>query len=217
MSVRVNLLPEKTRQREQAGRSTVVIVLFFVLLLGALGGLYWFQTERIAEREVELASERDRLAQLDAELAELAEYEQLEARAQRVDGLIVSSLGNEASLAGVLQDLSAVLPQSAWVESFGITVQDEPSFVLGAERSAVGRLTATVVDLRSHSPGLEQLLLDLERMATFSNAFFTNATLLEEEALDGATGDEVRFNLEMDLGAEARTERYRDGLPEELR
>jgi Tfp pilus assembly protein PilN len=217
VSVRVNLLPETTRQREQAGRSLVVIALAFVALLAVLGGLYWLQTQRVAEREAELAREQDRLAELDADLRALAEYEELEARAQRVDGLITASLGAEASLAGVLQDLSTVLPETAWVESFGITVSDEPTFTLGAERSAVGRLTATVVDLRSHAPGIEQLLLDLERMATFSNAFFASATLLEEEALEGATGEEVRFNLEVDLGAEIRTERYRDGLPEELR
>lgn len=219
MSVRVNLLPEVTRKRARAGRQVVGFVLAGLVLLGALGGLYWLQTQRISEREEELARERDRLAELDADVAALGEFADLETRAFVVDQVIVAGLGDEVTLAGALQDLVAILPPTAWLENFAVTIEDEPLFALGAERSAVGRLSMTGIDLDSHAPGLEQVLLDLERMAGFSNPIVVSAALLGDEAEDfvGATGDEVRFSLEVDLGPELRTERYTDGLPEELR
>lgn len=113
-------------------------------------------------------------------------------------------------MAGALQDLAAVMPANAELESLNVTsaVPDEPTAADGAPASGVGTLIATGRTLDGHAPGLERLLLELHKISSFGDVFFTQAETDE----DGA----VAFTVEVDLEPDLRTNRYLDGLPEEL-
>jgi Tfp pilus assembly protein PilN len=216
--VRVNLLPETTRQRDRAARQRALAIAFFLGLLLVLGLLYWSQLSRVNDRQAQLAAEQNVVNELQTELAQLSEFEQLQARLERADAIVTAALSDEVSFAGALQDMAAVTPSSTWLESLSITIQDEVTVPLGAEGATIGRLTATGVEANSHAPGLERLLLELDKVASFGNVFFSDSTIVgdDREFVDG-DGDETTFSLEMDLGLQARTGRYDDGVPEVLR
>jgi Tfp pilus assembly protein PilN len=219
MSVRVNLLPQSAKERSRAARARGLMGAGALVLLLALGGLYWLQVSRVNDREATLAAEQATVRQLEDEVVQLAAFEDLEERRERADQLLVTAMGSEVSFAGLLQDVAAVTPSSTWLESFGIHMEEAPTTPLGATRPTVGRITSAGVDASSHAPGLERFMLELDKVHAFDNVFFTNSTVVgdEERVFVGGDGDESTFSLELDLGTEAMTRRYSYGVPEELR
>jgi Tfp pilus assembly protein PilN len=208
VSVRVNLLPGEVAERNRAARQRAGLVAAGVALLVLLALLYLYQVNRVSSARDDLATEQARVTALEAEIAELQEFQELAARKDAADALLRQAFGGEVTMAGILQDLAAVYPSDAQLETLTVALT-EPSADLGATRLAIGRMTATGATLQGHAPGLERLLLELEKVAGFSNIFFSSSTQDE----DGIAA----FTVDVDLGDEVRTRRYVDGLPEELR
>ncbi len=217
MSTRVNLLPQASRDRRRAAQQQGVLGGVALAVLLVLIGLGWWQQSRVDEREDQLAEEQATLTSLQGELAELREFEDLAARAERADEVVAATLSDEVSVAAMLQDIAAVTPSNVWLENLAITIDTAQAAELGAGRRSVGRLTASGVATEGHAPGLERYLLELDKIAGFFNIYFSDSTLIEEDRFVDGDGDESTFSLELDLGRELRTERYEDGVPEELR
>jgi hypothetical protein len=81
----------------------------------------------------------------------------------------------------------------------------------GTESASLGTLSAVGKSLNNHAPGLEQLLLELDKVSAFHDLFFTSS-ILEEPSDPYPT-----FTVEAQLGPEILTGRYFDGVPEGLR
>lgn len=208
MSVRVNLLPGEVAERNRAARQRAGLAAGAVALLGLLGLLYLVQLNRVGDAQDQLALEQARVAELQAEVADLQEFQDLQARREAMNTLLSTAFAGEVSTAGLLQDLAAVFPADSELDSLGITLA-ETTPELGATRLAIGRLTGAGATLFGHAPGLERLLLELGKVAGFANVYFSNSVVDE-------TGVST-FSFDLDLGDEALTRRYADGLPEELR
>lgn len=209
MSVRVNLLPSEVAERNREARQRAGIAAAAVGLIGILGVLYLVQLSRVDNANEELAAEQARVAELQAEVAQLQEFQELQSQREAADTLLSSAFADEVSFAGILQDLAAVYPTDSQVDSLTVALTEGAQAELGAVRVPIGRITAGGATLQGHAPGLERLLLELDKVASFSNVFFSNSTRSE----DGIAA----FSLDIDLGKEARTGRYDEGLPEELR
>lgn len=212
MSVRVNLLPGEVAERNRAARQRAGLAAAAVGLLGLLGLVYLVQLNRVGDAQEQLAAEQARVAELEAELADLQEFQELEQRAEASTTILSTALGDEATLAGVLQDLASVMPSDAELNSLTVTVTPDAGTAvpaLGEPVAPFGRITLSGRTLRGHAPGLERLLLELEKVASFSAVFFSSSTVDE----DGVG----TFSVELNLGSEILTRRYVDGLPEELR
>jgi Tfp pilus assembly protein PilN len=210
MSVRVNLLPRETHERQAAARQRLGVLAGVVGLLALLGLAYWWQAMQLSDAETELAEEEAVLAGLEQQLAALQEFEELEERIERDERLIASALADEVSFAAILQDVAAVMPSDAQFEQLTISSSAAaPSE--GIERPSWGTLSAQGSSLANHAPGLERLLLQFDKIAAFHDLFFTNSSL------DDADDEIVSFNVEAELGPEILTGRYQDGIPEELR
>lgn len=209
MSARVNLLPHEVADKNRAARQRTAAAGAGAGLLVLLAAAYLFQANRVGNAREELAEQEAEVARLQAELADLQEFEALAARREAGAQLLAAALGDEVSFAGVLQDLAAVYPAGAQLESLSVSLTETEEVPLGALRPALGVATASGATLQGHAPGLERILLELDKVAAFSNVFFSNSTRGED--------DVSAFSLEFDLGPEALTLRYADGLPEELR
>lgn len=210
MSVRVNLLPGEVAERNRAARQRAGLAAGAVAFLALLGVVYVVQASRVGNAREQLEQQQARVAELESEVAELEEFGQLAERAELADRILAAALGSEASVAGVLQDLAAVFPSDAELTSLGITIQPVPvAPTLGGLRPISGTMTAAGRTIRGHAPGLERLLLELEKVAGFENIFFASSTLDEAGV--------STFSVDLNLGDVVRTNRYVDGLPEELR
>jgi hypothetical protein len=210
MSVRVNLLPQETSARQAAARRRVALVAAGVVILAGLGTATVWQNGRIADANDRLADEQAVLSALQAEQAQLREFADLEERLAESDELIAQALGSETSFAAVLQDVAAVMPSDAQLESLTIAV-DTANPNTGVESTSLGTLVAVGRSLNDHAPGLERMLLELDKVLAFHDLYFTSS-VLEDPELPYPT-----FTVEAQLGPEVLTGRYAEGIPEGLR
>jgi Tfp pilus assembly protein PilN len=210
MSVRVNLLPQETSARQAAARQRVALVAAGVVILAGLGATTVWQNGRIADANDRLTDEQAVLSALEAEQAQLREFADLEERLAESDTMIAQALGREVSFAGVLQDVASVIPADAQLESLQINV-DPVTPDADGEVSSLGTLVAVGRSLNDHAPGLERLLLELDKVVAFHDLFFSSS-VLDDPELPYPT-----FTVEAQLGPEILTGRYADGIPEGLR
>lgn len=210
MSVKVNLLPGEVAERERAGQARALAALGVLVVIAALGVVYWLQRQEVAETAAQLDAENAATAELQAELATLAEFAELDRMLGDADMRVTAVMGGELGMAGMLQDVAAVMPPDTELSDLSVTrlavvaspVEVEPPLEV-AVLTTVGRTNGR------HAPGLERLLIELDKVASFRDVFFGSAAVDN----DGA----VAFDLQVDVGPEALTGRYADGLPETLR
>ena len=214
MSVRVNLLPEATKARGRANQQRNALLLAAVVLLAGLGGVYWWAVSEVNAAEDELLAEQALTAELQSEQAELAVFSELADRRELAAEALEAAMVPEVSVAGVLQDISSVVPADTQLETLVVDLPiPVPDAAAEAEAlpTTVGTFSLTGRTLTSHAPGVERVMLELDQMAAFRDVHLNSSTLDE---LDDET---VTFNLDGQIGPEAMTGRYDEGLPEELR
>jgi Tfp pilus assembly protein PilN len=206
MSVRVNLLPQATRERGRATQQRNGLLAAGLLLLLVLAGLNWWKADQVGQAEVELAAEQERLTELQGELAQLREFEDLERRRDEVDELLAAALGDELGLAGVLQDLAVVFPADTQLDQLTINASTDAN-----DPSSVGGFTISAETLNNHAPGVERFLLELDKAEAFRQLFVSNSSLSDPEL------PHARFSADGRLSSTVLTQRYAEGLPEGLR
>jgi Tfp pilus assembly protein PilN len=211
MSVRVNLLPQEQTARQAAARHRNGVIAGGVVVLAILGTVTVWQNGRVTEAEDRLAAEETVLAGLQDEERQLDEFADLERRVDESDEQIRLALGGEVSVAGMLQDVAAVMPSDAQLESLTVNVTGDTLTEDGTPSDSLGTMTAVGKSLNNHAPGLERLLIEFEKVNAFSDLFFTSS-ILEEPSDPYPT-----FTVEAQLGDEVLTGRYLEGVPEELR
>jgi Tfp pilus assembly protein PilN len=208
MSVRVNLLPEATKARGRAQKQRTVVAAGFLVLLAGLGGTYVWASGQVKAAEQELAVEQARTTQLRGEQAELIAFSELADRRDASDALLTTALADEVSMAGVLQDVAATMPGDTQVETLTVTLQtpEEPT-----PSSPVASFNMTGKTLTAHAPGVERVMISLDKVVSFRDLY------LNSSALDELEDRIAAFSLDGQIGPEALTGRYVEGLPEELR
>lgn len=201
MSVRVNLLPGDVRARGQANRARILAGVLALVLVAVLALVTLLQRSSIGDAEARLAEVEASNEALRADITALQPFADLEARADTAVTLLGSALGQEGSLATILQDLSAVLPPTAQIDTMAITLPGEPlAPSVGGERVVHGRLEATGRVFDGVAPGVERLIIDLDRVAAFDNVYVTTSTVDDEGV--------ATFTIELELGPETLTRRY---------
>jgi hypothetical protein len=201
MSVQVNLLPHAITKQARAVRRRNASIAAAAALVGVMGALTVVQGAAVTTSEQNLAAGQDANRVLQARVGELAPFADLEKRRVDAAAEVSAAMGPEASVAGILQDLAAVLPPTAELQTLSLTISPEPTLPqAGGTRLSHGRLILAGRVLVGLAPGLERLMLDVERAAAFDNVFGGGASVDEF--------DVTTFSLDMDLGPEVRTKRY---------
>lgn len=213
MSVRVNLLPRETFAQQEAARQRLLAGVAGLVLLAVLGGVYLLQMNALSNARDERDIAQAQLHELEGREAQLAEFGDLEQRIRERQEVIATALSGELSFAGMLQDIAAVMPTDAALSDFDVSAVEDTGPDGQAVREIVARIVANGESLQGHAPGLERLLLQFDKIASFFDVYVTNSELDEEDT----DNDVAVFTVEVDVGQEARTGRYVEGVPEELR
>jgi Tfp pilus assembly protein PilN len=210
MSVRVNLLPAESRQRARVARQRGYLIGASLGVLAVLAAVQVGAMNNVRAAETALAAEQTRTASLQSDVGDLHEFQELQHRQEEADVVIQTLLGDEYTLAGVLQDVAAAMPEDTQLDTLSVTtVAPAP----GAEDAdtAAATFSATGRTLASHAPGVERFLIGMEQYATFRHLYMTSSTS------NGAEDEHATYTLEGDVSPMARTSRYEAGLPEALR
>lgn len=216
MSVRVNLLPRADTARTSAKRQWAFVGVGALVLLAVLAVLLVLQLRQVDDARDQLAAEQGIVASLRAEEAALQAYADLDQRIGLAQQRVVTALGAQATMAGVLQDLALVMPSNAAITTMSVNLSASGQPTFGPQGPIHGSVSMSGEALTGHAPGVERVLLALDQVAAFRDVYFTTSTLDESaaELLDDQDGELAVFNVDLNLGPEVLTRRFVNGVTE---
>lgn len=211
--VSVNLLPPELAARARARRIMQYTVGGVLVFVGALGLVYLLRLSEVSRAEDTRDAAQLEVVRLESDLAELDEYRALVELMDNRSSLLASAMEKEIAYSEVLNNLSLVFPDNASLLNLTIAAAEPEAPAAGeidfGESVATGEFSGYSVE--RFAPGVETVLLDLDRTPSFFNAFVTTAA---GERL-GET-EVTNFNGTVALDRGAYTGRYADGLPPEV-
>jgi Tfp pilus assembly protein PilN len=120
--MRVNLLPPELFERQRIRRRTVMVSVFGVLVLAAVGAFYALQVIRLGEVESDIQTQESENAALTQEIADLQDIAALQEEIAETRDLLGTLLADRVLWSGVLRDISLVIPPETWLTSLSGTV-----------------------------------------------------------------------------------------------
>ncbi len=180
-----------------------------------LGGAYLYQHDQVLQAEGARDDAAVQVTTLEGRLAELAPYQDLADRLDARDATLAAAMAEEVSFAATLNDLAEALPDSASLESLSVDLADsgEPGEGDIHFGRSVADLSFSGYSVDRYTPGVEGVLVDLEGVDPMFDVYLSVAS---EDDPDGAEPT-TSFNARSSLDDDARTHRYADGLPVEVR
>lgn len=217
MSARVNLLPKEIEERARARRTTSWAIGAVAAYAALLGLLYIAKLGDLNAARTDRDNAQAAVAQLQAELADLEEFADLDRQLTARNQLLAAAMATEISWARVLNDLSLTFPPSSSLLS--MTAEADGAGAAGVAGTApanpnsesVGSVTFDGYSVERYAPGVERVLVKFDEVQTFFNAYLSEA----QETPRGGT-EVTGFSGTMQLNDEAYTGRYVDGLPPEV-
>ena len=111
----VNLLPPELREKQVTRRVTTLVAALGAAVLALIVVFYFFQGMRLSDANDELARQEQANGQLQTQIAELQPYADLQAELATKQKLVDTLYLNEVSWAGVLLDVSRVIPDESYL------------------------------------------------------------------------------------------------------
>lgn len=203
---KVNLLPPELRQKQAERRTTTLVAAIGAAVITLILVFYFFQTMQLDSAEQELADQQATNAGLSAQIAELQPYADLQADLQAKQQLVDTLYANEVSWAGVLLDISRVIPDESYLTNLtgqitAVTGTQATPPVEGTSTSLIGNVTFSGVAQETRT--IADWLTRLEQIRGWVNPWVNNS---QETA---AFSRDYTFDGSVDLTIEAATERGR--------
>jgi len=118
----VNLLPPEIRERQRTRRVTLAVLSGGAIALLLIVFFYLLQARQLANVNDQIDAQRRFNEGLNAQIADLHRFQDLQNQATAKKDLLSTVFANEVSFSGALLDLSRVLPPDAYLTSFTITI-----------------------------------------------------------------------------------------------
>lgn len=120
---RINLLPPEIAARRRARQKVGAFVAAGLALVVLLGGVYVFEDMRLRDERGRLEEQELTNRRLRAQVAQLAEFERIEAELTRKKQVLEELIREEVRWSVLLADISLVIPSDVWLTSLGGNVQ----------------------------------------------------------------------------------------------
>ncbi|HET9723607.1 MAG TPA: PilN domain-containing protein [Actinomycetota bacterium] len=204
---KVNLLPPELRQKQAERRTTTLVAAIGAAVITLILVFYFFQTMQLDSAEEELADQRTTNAGLSAEIAELQPYADLQADLAAKQQLVDTLYANEVSWAGVLLDISRVIPDESYLTNLTGQITAPTGTQAGAaptegvSPSLIGNVTFSGVAQETRT--IADWLTRLEQIRGWVNPWVNNSQETAEFSRD------YTFDGSVDLTLDAATERGR--------
>lgn len=123
---RINLVPADQRPRTRTDLGLVAVGVATVAVLVGLAFGYFYFSGALSDKEAELSDLQSQNAQLTAQLAALAKFQEIEGQRQAAEDLARTIYAGRTLVSEVLGDLSLVVPDNVWFSSVSVTAGDPP-------------------------------------------------------------------------------------------
>ena len=125
----INLLPPEQAAKDKKRRGTFGLILFMLVWLVALVGIYLFVAGQLADAQDRVAAQRAVNADLQAEIASLSEAREVKDKYDQGVGQITSVLVVDINWGSLLNDVGRVIPDDVWLTSMSAS-RSIPDFTL---------------------------------------------------------------------------------------
>lgn len=217
MSARVNLLPREIEERARARKTTAWTIGAVAAYAALLGLVYIAKLGDLNAARSDRDNAEATVASLEAELASLQEFADLDRQLTARNNLLSASMATEISWARVMNDLSLTFPpSSSLLQLAGEAAGATQAGVAGTTQpnpnsDSVATVTFNGYSVERFAPGVERVLVKFDEVETFFNPYLS-------EAIEAPRGDTevTTFAGSLQLTDDAYTGRYADGLPPEV-
>lgn len=184
MMRRVDLLPEAYAMRRRERRNVSLVLLVGALVVLLLLVWYFILRSQIADAETDLAAIQAHNATLEADIAELQEFADLDAEVKAKRTALQTVFAGDVDWPAVMTDIAMVTPGEVWLDaltaSAGVTegaapVATEANPIRLTRRIPAGRISFTG-NSASCMPGVARWLVRLATVAEFEAAWIGSAT-----------------------------------------
>lgn len=204
----VNLLPPEILERQKVRRTVVLIAgagaIFALLIIG----FYLLQAQKLADVQDQIDAQEASNSQIQAEIADLRQFEELEATAQARQELVTAAYASEVSFSALLMDISRVVPDASYLSSLSAVIsppieepEAEPTTDTG--QAFVGSLSLGGQALEFKT--LSTFLTRIEQVEGWVNPWMSSITQVS------GIEDAYEFSLSVDLSQQVVTQRGRAG------
>jgi Tfp pilus assembly protein PilN len=208
----VNLLPPELLARQKQRRLTSLIILGGAIGMLLLLGFWFLQGQKLSDVNEQIAAQNAVNAGLQAQIADLSEFQALQEEAAQKEALLATAYAGEVSFSGILMDMSRVIPSDAYLTAMNIVLTESTTPGGGAAppegAAAAGSLIGSI-SADGQAAGVESLaswLTRLESVQGWVNPWLTS--IQETEA-----GSRLyTYASGVDLSADALTARGKAGL-----
>lgn len=175
----VNLLPSELREKQARRRLTTLVAALGAAAVALIVVFYFFQGMQLSDAKDELAQQEQANAQLQTQIAELQPFADLQAELQTKQKLVDTLYLNEVSWAGVLLDVSRVIPDASYLTALngqitattGTQAAGVPT--TGAVSNLIGNVTFSGVARETQT--IASWLTRLEEVRGWVNPWVNNA------------------------------------------
>jgi Tfp pilus assembly protein PilN len=216
MMRRIELLPNTYIEERRRRRRTAMIVTGGLVLLTLLIG-YWVSLGiQISGARNELAQVQARNQTLQAQVAELQRFADLEAEVNQKQASLATVMEGDVDWPGVLTEVAMVVPGEIWLTNLTASAgTTEGATQVGTETAAVdvnaqdpsGRVQFNGKSLSM--PGVARWLVRLNTVQEFNALWLNSAT--EEQS--GEASVIVTFDSTLELGERSASERFQEDAP----
>jgi Tfp pilus assembly protein PilN len=207
----VNLLPPELLARQKQKRLTTLIIAAGAAMLLLVLGFWFFQGQKLADVNDQIAAQNATNAGVQAQIAGLQEFQQLQQEAAQKQALLAQAFTGEVSFSGILMDLSRVIPSDAYLTAFESTLTGgEVAVVPGAAapETPTAGVFAGSFTVEGQAAGVESLaswLTRIESVRGWVNAWISS--IIETEPNSRL----YTFSSGVDLSSDTLTDRGREG------
>lgn len=214
---RINLLGPEGRELVGRRRALMVAGAVGVVLVGALGGLWWQQKQSLDDQKQQLATVQSDNASLRTQIASLSDAQKTQAEIDALKGQVDTLLATDVSWYRMLQEVARTIPNDTWLTAFqgSATAPGAPGTAASSTTPAtgpgagatMGTATFTVVglDFPSVSAWIQRIGTQIP---SFSNLWVPNATKQgAADATGGGTSGLVNFTSNANITDAARSSR----------
>jgi len=124
MARRINLIPLQDRTRTNTDLALLALVAAALLIVFGLGFGYYLLSNTLGDRERELAEIEQQASLLEAQVAQLNQYEALQTQRIRAEGVVQGIYASRTLVSDILDSVSLVVPEAVWFQNLTLATSD---------------------------------------------------------------------------------------------